>query len=150
VGSYEHSVEIRRTPEEVFAFVTDPAVYTRWQPSLVSVELHAPGPLELGSRATEVRRFLGRELETTWTCVEHRPCTRSAIECSGGPVPFRGTFELEPSPAGTTFTWTVETWGAAARLGGPVAGLATRRELAANAGRLKELLEGEPGACPNG
>jgi uncharacterized protein YndB with AHSA1/START domain len=150
MSTYAYSVEIQRPPEEVFAFLTDPAGYPRWQPSLVSVQPHSPGPLELGSRATEVRRFLGRELETTWTCVEHRPCTRSSIECSDGPVPFRGTFELEPSPGGTSFTWTVETRGAAARLGGPVAGLATRRELAANAGRLKELLEREPRACPKG
>jgi hypothetical protein len=150
MSTYVYSVEIRRALDEVFAFVTDPAAYPRWQPSLVSVEPHAPGPLRLGSEATEVRRFLGRELETTWTCVEHRPCTRSAIESAEGPVPFRGTFELEPSEAGTTFTWTVETWGAAARLGGPFAGLATKRELAANAGRLQALLEGERAACPNG
>lgn len=150
MSTYSHTVEIRRSPEEVFAFVTDPACYPRWQPSLVSVEPHGHGPLRLGSEATEVRRFLGRELETTWTCVEHRPWTRSAIECADGPVPFRGTFELEPSRAGTTFTWTVETWGIAARLGGPVAALATRRELAANAVRLKALLEGEPAACSIG
>jgi hypothetical protein len=50
----------------------------------------------------------------------------------------------------STYAYSVETCGAAARLGRPVAGLATRRELAANAGRLKELLEGEPRACPNG
>ena len=150
MSTHAHSVEIRRPPEEVFAFVTDPAGYPRWQPSLLSVEPHTPGPLLLGSEATEVRRFLGRELETTWTCVEHRPCTRSAIECADGPVPFRGTFDLEPSGPGTTFTWTVETRGAAARLGGPLTALATKRELAANAGRLKALLEGEPAACPNG
>lgn len=141
MSAYAHTVEIERPPEEVFAFVTDPASYPRWQPSLVRVEPGAPGPLRLGSEATEVRRFLGRELETTWTCVEHEPCTRSAIECADGPVPFRGTFVIEPSPAGTRFTWTVETRGAASRLGGPLVGRATKRELAANAGRLKELLE---------
>ena len=150
MSSYAHSVEIRRPPEEVFAFVTDPAAYPRWQPSLVRVEPHAPGPLRLGSEATEVRRFLGRELETTWTCVEYRPCTRSAIESAGGPVPFRGTFELEPSRAGTRFTWTVELSGPAARLAGPLAGRATRRELEANTARLKRLLEEHAAACPKG
>jgi hypothetical protein len=148
MSSYEHTVEIRRPPEEVFAFVTDPSGYPRWQPSLLSVEPDTPGPLQLGSEATEVRRFLGRELETTWTCVEHRPCTRTAIECADGPVPFRGTFELEASRAGTRFTWIVELSGPAARLAGPLAGRATRRELAANAGHLKRLLEAEAGACP--
>jgi carbon monoxide dehydrogenase subunit G len=141
MSTYSHTVEIGLPPEDVFAFVTDPARYPSWQPSLVSVEPHAPGPLRLGAEATEVRRFLGRELETTWTCVEHEPCRRSAIEAGGGPVPFKGTFVLEPSGGGTRFTWTVETRGAASRLGGPLVGRATRRELAANAGRLKELRE---------
>ena len=150
MSSYTHTVEIRRPPEEVFAFVTDPAGYPRWQASLVSVEPHGRGPLRLGSEATEVRRFLGRELETTWTCVEHRPCTRSTIECAEGPVPFRGTFELEQSRAGTHFTWTVELSGPAARLAGPLAGRATRRELEANAGQLKALLEAEAGVCFDG
>jgi carbon monoxide dehydrogenase subunit G len=150
MSTYAHTVEIWRPPEEVFAFVTDPAAYPRWQPSLVSVEPLRPGPLRLGSEATEVRRFLGRELETTWTCVEHEPCTRSAIECDEGPVPFRGTFELEPTAGGTRFTWTVETWGAASRLAGPLAGRATRRELETNSSRLKLLLEGGAPACPNG
>src|SRR5918997_4738480 len=143
MATYEHTVEIARPRDEVFAFVTDPSNYPRWQPSLVEVRPHRKGPLRVGSEATEVRRFMGREVETTWTCVEHEPCTRTAIECTDGPVPFRGTFELEPAEGGTRFTWTVETWGAAARLAGPLAGLATKRELAANAGRLRQLLEAE-------
>jgi len=146
VTAYSHTVEIALPPEDVFAFVSDPAALPRWQPSIVSLEPHAPGPLRVGSEATEVRRFLGRELETTWTCVEHEPCRRTAIECTDGPVPFRGTFELEPAEGGTRFTWTVETRGVASRLAGPLAGVATKRELAANAGRLRQLLEG---ACPD-
>ncbi len=142
MAAYEHTVEIGRDPAEVFAFVTDPARYPSWQPSLVEVRPGSAGPLRLGSEATEVRRFMGREVETTWTCVEHRPNRRSAIESEDGPVPFRGTFDIEEAAGGTRFTWTVETWGAASRLGGPLVGRTTRRELAENTRRLKELLEG--------
>jgi carbon monoxide dehydrogenase subunit G len=150
MSTYAHTVEIGRPPEEVFAFVTEPANYPRWQPSLLEVRPHSHGPLRVGSEATEVRRFLGRELETTWTCVEHEPSRRSAIESDDGPVPFRGTFLLEPAGGGTRFTWTVETRGAASRLGGPLVGRATRRELETNADRLKRLLEGARAACPDG
>jgi carbon monoxide dehydrogenase subunit G len=143
MATYAHTVEIGREPAEVFAFVTDPANYPQWQPSLVAIEPHSPGPLRVGSGATEVRHFMGREVQTTWTCVEHEPHRRSAIECDERPVPFRGTFDLESTRRGTRFTWTVETRGTAARLGGPLVGRATRAELAVNAGRLKELLEGE-------
>jgi carbon monoxide dehydrogenase subunit G len=140
---FEHTVEIDRPREEVFAFVTDPANYPRWQPSLVEVRPHSRGPLRLGSEATEVRRFMGREVESTWTCVEHEPDERSAIQADDGPVPFKGTFVLEALGARTRFRWIVETWGAAARLGGPLVGRTTRRELEQNSARLKELLEGQ-------
>lgn len=73
--------------------------------------------------------------------MEHEPETRSAIECEDGPVPFKGIFTLESLGRGTRFTWTVETRGAASRLGGPLVGRATKRELEANSSRLKELLE---------
>ena len=143
MATYEHTVDIRRSQEEVFDFVTDPARYPVWQPSLVEIRPHSRGPLRRGATATEVRRFLGREVETTWRCVEHEPCSRSAIACDDGPVPFQGTFFLETSRRGTRFTWTVETRGPAARLGGPLVGRVTRRELEENTRRLKELLEGD-------
>ena len=142
MGTYRHAIEIERPVAEVFAFVTEPSNYPRWQPSLVEVRPHSPGPLRVGNTATEVRRFLGREVETTWTCVEHQPVSRSAIESDDGPVPFRGTFVLEPHDRGTRLTWIVETRGAASRLGGPLVGKATKSELEANCERLKELLEG--------
>lgn len=141
MATHEYTVHINRRPEQVFAFVTDPANYVRWQPSLIDVQPHFRGSLRAGSEATELRRFLGREMRTTWRCVEHVPVTRSTIESDRGPVPFRGTFLLEPSGGGTRFTWIIETRGAASRLGGPVVAEATRRELAANSERLKALLE---------
>lgn len=99
------------------------------------------GLLRPGAEVTEVRRFLGRELETTWTCTEHAPSTRSVIESPDGPIPFVGTFELEPLGGATRFTWTVETRGAAVRLAGPLGSRMTRRELKLNTTTLKELLE---------
>jgi carbon monoxide dehydrogenase subunit G len=143
VAVYEHTVEIERPREEVFAFVTDPRNYPRWQPSLVEIRPHSKGPLRLGSEATEVRTFLGREVETTWTCVEHEAHERSAIQADDGPVPFKGTFVLEALGRRTRFTWIVETRGAAARLGGPLVGRTTSRELKQNSECLKQLLERE-------
>lgn len=142
MATYAQTVEIGRSVDEVFDFVTDAANYLRWQPSLVEVRPRAQPRLTVGSEVTEVRRFLGREMETTWTCTEHEPYTRSTIETDDGPVPFRGTFLLEPTAEGTRFTWRVEVRGAAPRLGGPLVGRAVRRELHANTAHLKELLEG--------
>ncbi len=35
MGTYQHAIEIERPVAEVFAFVTEPSNYPRWQPSLV-------------------------------------------------------------------------------------------------------------------
>lgn len=59
---FEHTTEIARPVDEVFAFVTEPLNYPRCQPSLVEVRTHRRGRLRRGSEVTGVRRFLGREV----------------------------------------------------------------------------------------
>ena len=66
------------------------------------------------------------------------------IESDEGPVPFRGTWELEPAGGATRFTWTLEAGGLAARLAGAVAARLARDELAGDTLRLKQLLEQNP------
>jgi carbon monoxide dehydrogenase subunit G len=141
MARFEHTIEIACPPKAVFEFLADPLKLPLWQPSLQQLRPHGRGPLRAGLEVTEVRRFLGRELETTWLCTEHRPHRRSVIESDEGPVPFAATFDLEPVRDRTRFTWTVDVRGAAARLAGPLAAGITRRELAGNALRLKHLLE---------
>ena len=138
---FEHTAQIHRPAEEVFAFLADPSNLTRWQMSLIAVRPHRRGPLRPGVEVTEMRRFLGRVMETTWVCTELAPSRRSVIESDEGPVPFRGIWELEPTPHSTRFTWTLETGGLAARLASAVAARLARDELAADTLRLKRLLE---------
>ena len=144
MATFQHTAEIARPVNEVFAFLAEPVNLPRWQTSLLEVRPHRRGPLRPGVEVTETRQFLGRVMETTWVCTEHRPSRRSVIESDEGPVPFRGTWELEPSGPGTRFTWTLEASGLAARVASAVAARMTREELAANTLRLKQLLEQNP------
>jgi ligand-binding SRPBCC domain-containing protein len=138
---FEHTEQIHRPVEEVFAFLADPTNLPRWQMSLIAVRPHRSGPLRPGVEVTETRRFLGRTMETTWVCTEHRPSRRSVIESDEGPVPFRGIWDLEADGGATRFTWTVgDRWPRrppCERGRRPVA----RQELAEDALRLKRLLE---------
>ncbi len=139
---YEHSIEIERTVEEVFDFISHPENFPLWQESLLEIRREAKGPLRVGSQVTEVRSFMGRKMETTWTCTEHDPCERSSIEEDEGLVPFKGTFELEALGESTLFTWTVETPGPRGiKVPGAIVGRMVRRQLAVDSERLKELLE---------
>lgn len=65
MARFEHTVEIERPVEEVFAFLAEPHNLPRWQPSMQRLRPHGRGPLRPGLEVTEVRRFLGREMETT-------------------------------------------------------------------------------------
>ena len=64
MATFEHTTEIERPVDEVFAFLAEPANLPRWQPSLLDVRPHHRGPLRAGVEVTEVRRFLGRVMET--------------------------------------------------------------------------------------
>ena len=46
-----HSVEISRRPEDVFAYVTDPARFTEWQ-AVVSAHAVGSEPLRQGSKVS--------------------------------------------------------------------------------------------------
>ena len=144
---YEHTIEIDRTPEDVFEFISQPHNFPHWQESLLEIR-EAKGPLRVGREVTEVRSFMGRKMETTWTCTEHEPHSRSSIEDEEGLVPFKGTFKLEPTEhGGTYFTWTVETPGPPGiKVPAAIVGRMVKRQLAVDSGCLKELLEagGEP------
>jgi uncharacterized protein YndB with AHSA1/START domain len=142
--TFELTARIDRSAEEVFAFLAEPVNLPRWQLSLIAVRPHRHGPLRPGVEVTETRHFLGRTMETTWVCTEHRPSRRSVIESDGGPVPFRGIWELETDGGATVFAWTLQTGGLAARLAGAVASRIAENELAADTLRLKQLLEQNP------
>jgi hypothetical protein len=139
--TFEHTAHIERSVEEVFAFLADPVNLPRWQMSLIAVRPHRNGPLRPGVEVTERRQFLGRVMETTWMCTEHSPSRRSVIESDEGPVPFRGIWELETAGGATSFRWTLETGGLAARLASALTARLARQELAADTQRLKQLLE---------
>ena len=51
------SVEIKAPRDVVFTFMTDAANWPRYDEQLVSAVANPPGPLRVGSRVTEVRRY---------------------------------------------------------------------------------------------
>lgn len=131
----ELSVEIARTPEEVFDFLTDVTNLPRWQSGVHSARRE-------GGRVHESRRLLGRELSTTLAVeAEERPRV-FALRALDAPVPFTVRHTLEPSGAGTRLTVVGE--GDAGLLPGFAAGLMARRaekQLRKDFERLKRLLE---------
>jgi uncharacterized membrane protein len=142
----ERSIVIGRPVDEVWEFVHDIASDRLWQTTLVESEQLTDGPMGVGTRVREVRHFLGLKVELAWEVTEFEPKRRSAIKGISGPVPLSGGYRLEPLDDGTRFTVSGELDAHGLfKLAEPVFARITSRELEANLGHLKDLLEAESG-----
>ncbi len=142
----EKSVLIDRPVEDVWEYVHDPANDAVWQTSIVETR-HEGGPaMDVGTRIVEVRRFLGRRFETAWEVSEFDPPRRSAVRSVSGPIPFAGSYLLEPVDGRTRFTLRMDTEAHGFfKLAEPVFGRMAGREMEANLGHLKDALEAGAG-----
>ena len=128
----ELTIQITRTPEDVFAYLTDASNLPAWQAGVKSATMR-------DGRIEESRSLLGRELNTKLEVVEQeepRLFTQRALD---SPVPFTVRHELEPADGGTRLTVTAD-----GDVPGFVAGILARRaekQFRKAFERLKEILE---------
>jgi uncharacterized protein YndB with AHSA1/START domain len=97
----EHTIEVDRPPDVVFAFVTDPQHLPEWQPSTVEVRRSRSGPLEVGERFQEVHAAMGKRLESTVEVAEISALSAFALKILDGPMPLDGRWTFEPAGDGT-------------------------------------------------
>jgi carbon monoxide dehydrogenase subunit G len=138
----ELTVEIARSPEEVFAYLTDPANLPAWQSGVRSAELE--GEPAAGGRIRESRHLLGRDLTTTLEIAEYEAPRLFTLRALDGPVPFTVRHELEPGGGGTRLSVVGE--GDVGLLPGFAAGLMARRverQFRQDFERLKRILESQ-------
>ena len=128
----ELSIEIARTPEEVFAYLTDASNLPAWQTGVKSATLR-------DDRIEETRSLLGRDLRTTLEIVEQEEPRLFTLRALNSPVPFTVRHGLEPAADGTRLTVTAE-----GDVPGFAAGLLARRaekQFRRDFERLKQILE---------
>ena len=134
------SIVINRTPDEVFAYATDPAHTPEWQSS--ALETSVDGPVQAGASGKEVRKFLGRRMESTMKIEAFEPPRRFALQVTSGPVPFHVEQTVEPEGTGSLVSVTIEGEpGGFFKLAEPLVERAVRRELEGNFATLKDILE---------
>jgi uncharacterized protein YndB with AHSA1/START domain len=143
------SIEIRRRPEDVFSYITDPSRLGEWQESVVSAHLEG-GPLGVGSRMIQTRRVdrFGYERTMTMEVTEHDPPRRWAFRGIDGPVRAIGKGTVEPLEDGARSRLTIELDFEGHGIGKLLVPLVARRrarnEVPRNQRRLKERLESAP------
>jgi uncharacterized protein YndB with AHSA1/START domain len=142
-------VDISRPPDEVFAYLTDPAHLTEWQESLVSARMEGGSTPAVGSRMTSVRKVAGGERTMTSELTEYDPPRRFRFRGIDGPVRAFGSGSVEPLEGGTRSRVTVELDFEGHGIGKLLVPLLVRRqarkELPKNQQNLKQRLEGGAG-----
>jgi uncharacterized protein YndB with AHSA1/START domain len=136
------TVAIDRPVEDVFAYLTDASNLPQWQSTLVEMKPETEGPMRVGKRLFETRRFLGRRIESTLEVTEYEPSRRWALRVVQGPVPYRVDHRLEPSNGGTTLSWVGEGEpGRFFKMAKPLVARQAERQFRADFATLKGILE---------
>ena len=138
----EASVEINCPVHTVFAYLTDIDQGTQWQAELIEAQQTSTGPVGVGTTIREVRRFMGRQMESVFKITEHEPDRRLYFESTSGPLPMRGHYNIEPLDEGARVTVVVEAeLTGVFRMTEPLVVHSAKRQLDTDLAKLKALLE---------
>jgi uncharacterized protein YndB with AHSA1/START domain len=147
VAPMTNTVEIARSPQDVFAYVTDPSRFTEWQDAVVSARLEGDGPVRQGSRVRLTRRTGRREQTLTTELTEFRPPQSYAFRGIDGPIRPIGKGTVEPVGNGERSRFTFELDFEANGIGKlllPLVRRQARHELLETHDNLKKRLESGP------
>ena len=149
----EQSFTVGRPPEEVFAYMTDPANLKSWQPTKVSVEPLTEGPPRQGSRVKERTKIGLRQWDQIVEFTEFEPGRVLGTHIVEGAVPVDGRWTFEDDGAGgarVRFVAFGELTGLA-RLAEPLLRRGIARSFRQYHGLLAEQVEARAGeAAPAG
>jgi uncharacterized membrane protein len=135
-------IEIRRAPEDVAAYASDPDNATAWYENIKSVTWETPKPLGVGSRMRFEASFLGRRMAYTYEVRDLEPGRRFVMATAEGPFPMETTYEWKGAPGGTLMR--LRNRGEPSGFAGvaaPLMARAMRRANQKDLARLKALLE---------
>jgi carbon monoxide dehydrogenase subunit G len=136
----ELTIEIARSADDVFGYLTDVDKLPEWQGSVVSS--HADGPLKVGSRIVEQRALLGHEAETELEVTSYEPARFFARRTIRGPVDLTIDHELEEAKGETRLHVTATGKpGGLLRFAARAVEAKARHELRRDFERLKANLE---------
>jgi uncharacterized membrane protein len=138
----EDTIVINRSIGEVFAYVCDLTNAPEWQTGLIEVRKMTSEPIGLGTRYTFVRKFLGRRLEAGNEFTAYEPNAIVTFKTTSGPMSVEASYLFKPVPAGTQVTCRMEMNPRGfSRLAEPLIAASIQREMSAEFGYLKDLLE---------
>jgi uncharacterized protein YndB with AHSA1/START domain len=136
------TVEIERTPSEVFSYATDPSRFGEWQGSVVSGS--SEGVIGVGSKFTTTRKIGGAQRASTSEITEYEPPRRWAVRGVDGPIRADVSVVVEPIDSGARSRVTFQLNFVGHGLGKLIAPVVTsqaRKEVPVSCQNLKQRLE---------
>jgi uncharacterized protein YndB with AHSA1/START domain len=143
-AAIKESIEIARSPEDVFAYLDDPSRHGEWQSQIVRAEVQTEGPTRVGTRVKQTMRMGKREQDMSYEITEHDPPRSFAFRGLDGPVRPIGHGKVEPVGDGARSRVTIELdfeghgFGKLLR---PLVVSQARKQVPKNQQQLKERLE---------
>ncbi len=138
----ETSVVINRPVEDIEAFLNDLNNHSQWVSGSIEMRRQTEGPLQVGSKYTDVRQMLGQRLESTVEVTELVPNQKRSFKTTEGPIPAKATMTFEPLEGGTRVGYTFEgEMKGVFRLADPILARMIQRQIEADYANLKDLLE---------
>lgn len=101
-------INIARPTSDVFAYISNFANNPKWQGSTMEVYFTTDPPVRIGSEYTQVARFLGRNIESTFKVIEYVPGRLVKAETIKSTFPITFTRTVEASGAGSIVTEIIE------------------------------------------
>jgi uncharacterized protein YndB with AHSA1/START domain len=142
MASIATSVEIARSPEDVFAYVTDVSRHPEWQEGLVSATLEGEGPLGVGSRIVQRRKLGPTTVAVTSEITAFNSPELVSFTGLDGPIRADGSQRVERVGEGSRVSFEMEMRGHGfGVLMLPIARRQATRQVAESHENLKRILE---------
>ncbi|WP_330299470.1 SRPBCC family protein [Streptomyces sp. NBC_00503] len=145
MSAISKSIDIDRSPEDVYAYVTDPTHLPEWQDSAVSAVPMGDLPVQVGSKVMVTRQIGKRRVPTVMQVLELDPPRSWHMHGLDGPVRPDVRGHIEPLDGGTRSRVTLAVDFEGHGLGRALVPLAVkpmvRKEMPRSEEKLKHLLE---------
>jgi uncharacterized membrane protein len=137
----ENSVTINKPVEEVFTYTNDMNNIPKWQNGVETVKSSDETP-KVGTQYTEVRQFMGREMETEVEITALEPNQKYAAKALSGPVPYEVTVTFEAVDGGTKMNTSIQAEpGGFFKLAEGMVAKQLKKSIQEDSQRLKSILE---------
>jgi Polyketide cyclase / dehydrase and lipid transport len=140
----EFTIEIHRSPREVFALVGNLENDPKWQSAIITATKLTAGPVGEGTRFRHVMNLMGRRTDVDLEIVGHEPERRYALHGACGPLLFGTEVRFERIAQGTRLVTLIEVHAKGVlRFAAMALSNHRKSEIEADLHRLKLLMESD-------